>query len=247
MRTLVALAVAATGCSNLLGIEKLHPDQQDAGVKDSSGMDMSFPGDELQVIKVSGTITEISGVGGGSPAANASIEFRSLVDTLIASATSDANGKYTVMLPFSGAPVDGYLSVKRTGDVDVRSYLGKPLTADAVIDARTATPSTYNTLAQLAGVTQPNNAGVIVMLVVDGLMSPVASAIGQTQPSTGITIRYSNNGIPSSSLTSTGADGFVYAFAATGNVICGATRAATNFGPRTVTVPPMTVVEVLLQ
>jgi hypothetical protein len=122
-----------------------------------------------------------------------------------------------------GTPVDGYLQISNTGYITTYAYPPAPLAANATESGILVTTSEFANLSTVANVTQDPSKGFIAVVVEDCAGAPIAGATISTNPAAG-TIRYNSGGFPSSSATSTAADGIAYAFNVTaGDVIVSAT------------------------
>jgi hypothetical protein len=217
MRLLFVAAVAACGGGG-------------GGGGDDSSVDAS--GSNVpNMIKVSGVASEI-GIGGRTPVANVTIEaYRNGAEpAVVASATTDAAGKYTVTIATNGVALDGYLLAKHNPHKNTYLYPPGPLAADT--DTATVlllTTSTFDTAGALAQVSQEPGKGWIGIIVVDAANNPIEGATISSSPA-GV-VRYNGaNGLPSRTATATGADGVGYVFnVAAGTVMVSANKAGSTF------------------
>jgi hypothetical protein len=145
-----------------------------------------------------------------------------------ATATSAANGTFTVTLATSGTPLDGFLRATKTGFIDSFFYPPTPVAANTSQAAiLLATTQTFAALTALAQVTPDPTAGTLVVDVLDCLGHPVSGAAITVLPAG--TIRYLQNMTPSTTATSTDATGLAAAF----NVSAGAVMVGASVGGRT--------------
>jgi hypothetical protein len=168
-------------------------------------------------------------------------------NTPVATATTDAQGNYTLTLPTSG-PLDGFLKATKAADgsttyVDTYLYPPVPITTDFANAAiNMVSTSNYGLLNALFG--GDAAAGMIVLEVVDSttLIAPVSGATVTITPALpdGKTALYTKEGssLPNSSATATGADGRAFLLKAptgTVTVTASATQGPT-FKPTTLNV-----------
>jgi hypothetical protein len=173
-------------------------------------------------ITVNGTVTQ--GVITPAPSSGATVTaYRTGNASPLATTTTAANGTYTLSISTGGTPVDGYLQISNTGYITTYAYPPAPLAANATESGILVTTSEFANLSTVANVTQDPSKGFIAVVVEDCAGAPIAGATISTNPAAG-TIRYNSGGFPSSSATSTAADGIAYAFNVTaGDVIVSAT------------------------
>jgi hypothetical protein len=172
-------------------------------------------------ITVTGTITH--GVISPAPDSGATVTaYRTGNVTPLATTTTAANGTFTLNIGTGGTPVDGYLKIEKTGYITTYAYPPAPLAANESESAIIVTTSEFATLSNVASVSQDPAKGFIAVVVEDCTGAAIAGATISTTPAAG-TIRYNSGGIPSSSATSTAADGIGYAFNVTaGDVVVAA-------------------------
>src|SRR6267143_1567354 len=144
-------------------------------------------------------------------------------DTLAAD-TSDTAGLYALTISTGGTPVSGYLQVKKSTYLSSYAYPARPLAADAVNNVLLITSSEFAFLANLVGVTPVPGDGFIGVIVKDCQGNPIAGATVTTSPAG--TYRYDAGSTPSSTATSTSADGVAYV----ANVTAGNVTVQANAG-----------------
>jgi hypothetical protein len=169
------------------------------------------------MITVAGTATERN-LNGTAPVANATIEAFSNADdtTPVATATTDGQGNFSLSITTNGVPLDGFLKATKAGLKVSFLYPPTALVADtAMVPINMLTQGNFDTLSTLAGGDQAADKGMIALIVVDGpspAAMPVAGATVKSTPDS-MAYRYNgSNGFPSSSATSTQADGVAYMF-----------------------------------
>jgi hypothetical protein len=172
------------------------------------------PANVPAMIAISGSTTE-TGLGGESVVAGVTMTaYRSSDEnTALATATSDAQGKYTMTVETGGMQVDGFLKATKSGYVDLYMYPTSPFIADeSEAGVNMMTPSNKDFLNNLAGGNQMAGKGMIGLQIRDASGQPVAGATISSSPASGA-YRYTNSsGLPSSSVTSTSADGVAFMF-----------------------------------
>ncbi len=159
-----------------------------------------------------GGTTTTAGLSGQMPLATVSIElFEGTSTTPAKTATSDAQGLYSVMVATSGAPVDGYVHGTKATYIDSYLYPPAPIAAD-VSNAKLLliTAGTFNLLQTFASVTQTAGNGFMGIVVNDCNGMPVTGATVSTVPAG--TVRYNSGGIPSNTSMVTDTDGVAYVF-----------------------------------
>lgn len=151
--------------------------------------------------------------------------------TPIAMATTDAQGKYTIMAMTSGAPIDGFIKATKSGYVDLYMYPATPFIADeADAGVNMMTPSNKDFLNSLAGGNQMAGKGMIGLQIRDAGGNPVEGATVSSTPASG-GYRYTNSsGLPSANATATAADGVAFMFnVPSGAITVTATKAGKTF------------------
>ena len=136
--------------------------------------------------------------------------FRTGNPTALATATSNTPGFYTLSISTGGAPVDGYLRVTHSGQVDTYAYPSRPLFMDLTTNVLMPTANELAFLGQAVGVTQTAGNGFIGVIVKDCDGATLAGAQVFTTPAG--TVRYNSGPTPSSTATSTSSDGVAYVF-----------------------------------
>jgi hypothetical protein len=161
-----------------------------------------------QMITIAGMSTE-DGQSSSTPLAGVAISVVKQSDetTPLATATTDAQGKYSVMVPTGGGVVDAYIVATKSGYADNYVYPAAPFQTDTLMaNANLITSSNFNLLGIFTG--QQTGKGLIVIEILDANMMPVMGATVTSTPAS--TYRYSDsNGTPTST-TATAADGTAF-------------------------------------
>jgi hypothetical protein len=183
-----------------------------AACSDSSGPAPGFAclGDTLPTTAPGGiAITGQIKTPSATPVSGATVTaYRTGDTTTLATATSNTPGNYTLQVTTGGTPVDGYLRVTHSGEIDTYAYPARPLAADVVTNVLMVTPTEFSFLAGAAGITPVAGKGFIGVIVANCDGTPLAGATVSSTPAG--TVRYNAGGLPSPSATSTAADGIAY-------------------------------------
>ena len=162
------------------------------------------------------------------PVSNAIITaFRVGVTDSIAIDTSNTPGDYAVSITTGGTPVNGYLRVTHSGQLDTYAYPSRPLSENLTTNVLMPTQAELDFLGLAVGVTPSASNGFIGVVVKDCFGFTVAGATVSTTPAG--TVRYNAGGTPSASATSTSSDGVAYVF----NVPAGDVTVRANGGGET--------------
>ena len=154
-----------------------------------------------------------------SPLSGATVAaFRTGNTTALDTATSNTPGFYNLQVTTGGTPVDGYLRVTHSGAyITTYAYPARPLVADVVTNVLMITTTELGLFGSAVGVTQTAGNGFIGVIVKNCDGTPIAGATVTTNPAG--TVRYNSASGPSSTATSTAADGVAYVLnVAAGNV-----------------------------
>ncbi len=184
-------------------------------------------------ITIGGTAFD-SGQGSSTPLAGVTISLKNRADdSQLASATSDASGKYSMSVTTGGHVVDAYILATMSGYADAAAFPAGPFAADNdKADSNLITSTNFNLLSIYTG--QQSGNGIIVAEILDASSMPVAGATVASSPAS--TYRYSDaNGRPSST-TSTNTDGTSFLVnVPVGAVTLSATKTGDAFKSHTVT------------
>jgi hypothetical protein len=154
--------------------------------------------------------------------------FRTGDTTTLAADTSDSPGLYSLTITTGGTPVDGYLRVTHSGQVDTYAYPSRPLFMDLATNVLMPTSGELDFLAAAVNVTQADGNGFIGVIVKDCNGVPISGATVSTTPAAGA-VKYNSGSTPSGSATSTSSDGVAYVF----NVTAGNVTVRANGGGNT--------------
>lgn len=189
------------------------------------------------MVTVSGTATKRDGIN-SSPAEGVMVAAYRNNDpnTAVATATTDANGMYSLVIETGGTAVDGYLKATLSGFLDTYLYPPAPLAED--FDSASLNIVNQSTLDLLSGTLcgslQESTNGVIGVLVVDSTNAPVAGAMISSSPAAQ-KYCYNESGLPNKNATMTDTDGIGYmANVAAGNVTVSATKSGLTFSSHSI-------------
>jgi len=185
---------------------------------DSSGPAAGFEcvGDALPtqapaLVNVSGQI--LGNFLSPGPISNAIVTaFRVGVADSIAIDTSTTPGFYALSITTGGTPVNGYVRVTHSGQVDTYAYPSRPLAGDLTTNVLMPTQSELDFLAVAVGVTQSGSNGLIGVVVKDCNGADVEGATVSITPAGSSVVHYNAAGAPSQTATSTSTDGVAYVF-----------------------------------
>lgn len=136
--------------------------------------------------------------------------FRIGVTDSLAVDTSNTPGFYGLSLSSGGTPINGYLRVTHSGQVDTYAYPSRPLFADLTTNVLMPTNTELGFLGAAVGVTQAAGNGFIGVIVKNCDGVTLAGATVTTSPAG--TVKYNSASGPSPSATSTASDGVAYVF-----------------------------------
>ena len=185
------------------------------------------------VVNVTGMVT--ANVLSPSPVPHAFVYgFRTGDTTHLAGDTTDTPGHYSLAIATGGTPVNGYLAISDSGHhIDTYAYPAVPLAADVTENVLMVSSNEFSLLAGAAGINPVAGDGFIGVVVRNCQGTSVAGATVTSMP-TG-TVRYNAGGLPSSTATSTAADGVAYiANVGPGNVTVQATASGHTLRQHTV-------------
>jgi hypothetical protein len=124
--------------------------------------------------------------------------------------TSDTPGMYSVSITTGGVPVNGYLKVTHSGQLDTYAYPAVPLAGNLTTNVLMPTSNELSFLGTAVGVTQSVDSGFIGVIVKDCLGATVAGATVSTTPPG--RVKYNSGSTPSQTATATSTDGVAYVF-----------------------------------
>jgi hypothetical protein len=172
---------------------------------------MDAPPNVPAMIAIGGTASADTNTG-SMPLDGVAIALYKTTDetTPIATATTDAQGKYSVMVATGGHVVDAWIKATKSGYVENDMYPAAPFQADAPsTDASMITTSNFNLLKIFGGGHAGN--GLIIIEILDATSTAVAGATVTSSPAAG-GYRYSDTSGAPTSTTGTAADGTAFMF-----------------------------------
>jgi hypothetical protein len=158
-------------------------------------------------------------------------------NTAVVTATTDAQGNYTLMIPTGGHPVDGFIKATKATFVDTYLYPPAPLVADFAggsINLLTTDTYTFATNTLCQG-NQDAAKGVIGTLVQDSAGTPVGGVKVDADPVASKSC-YDSGGVPTASAMMTDTDGVALLLNVLGAESLTATKAGVTFKSHTVKV-----------
>jgi hypothetical protein len=191
------------------------------------------------MITVSGVASERS-LMGTTMVKDLTVAAYSATDTStpVVTTTTDTNGKYTLVIPTMGKPVDGFIKATKTNYLDTYLYAPAPMTADfANASLNELTQNEYDLLSgTLCGVTEASGMGTVAVEVIDTAQATIGGAMTATAPAASKEC-YDQGGFPNKSATVTDTDGVAIMFnVAPGSVTVSATKSGATFKTHTVNV-----------
>jgi hypothetical protein len=204
------------------------------------------------MITVSGTASARS-LGGATPVEGVAIGAFNISDeaTPVVTATTDAQGMYTLTIPTNNMPVDGFIKATKSGFADTYLYPPAPLVADFAggsinmlsNEGQLPTYDLSYTLCQ-AGAVDPTK-GLIGVIVNDSSGAPVADAKVAADPAATKSC-YTDGSNPSGSQMATAADGVAIMFNVLGNETVSATKSGVTFKSHSVKAFPSSFTTTLI-
>jgi hypothetical protein len=222
------LVVAACGGSNS------NPAGGDASASIDSRVFMDAPPNVPAMITIGGTARD-SGQSSSTPLAGVAIALKSRADdSTIASATSDAQGKYSMSVTTGGHVVDAYILATKSGYTDAASFPAAPFQADApMADSNLVTTNNFNLLGLYTG--QQSSMGIVVAELLDASDMPVQGATVSSTPAAAKYMYSDSSGTPAD-LPSTNTDGTAFLInVSAGSVMITATKSGSSFKSHAVT------------
>ncbi len=187
--------------------------------------------------------TDERGISGTTVVAQVALAVYKVTDeaTPIATAMSDAQGNYTLMVPTGGVPIEGYVKATKASYLDIYLYPPAAWVADD-LDAgiNMMTPGNRDLLNSFASGGQMANKGLVGMAVFDSAGMPVAGATFTSAPAAGATKYMGGSGLPDANATKTAADGVGFLFNAEETVLVSANKSGMTFHAHTIKARPGT-------
>ena len=186
------------------------------------------------MITIGGTAID-NGRNSSMPLAGVAIALKSRADdSTLASATSDAQGKYSMSVTTGGHVVDAYILATMSGYADAAAFPAAPFAADeAKADSNMITSSNFNLLSLYTG--QQASNGIVIAEILDASGMAVAGAAVSSSPAAGSTMYSGSDGTPASG-SATMANGTAFLVnVPPGSVEITATKSGASFKSHTVT------------
>ena len=120
--------------------------------------------------------------GGLTPLSGVTVAAYRTDDTQVTTATSDAQGKYS--LAIDATPLDGDGNIMKSGYTDTYLYPASPWIQDDTIIVSLLSTSTFGLLVTFAG--GDSSKGVIIANIIDASGTPVTGAKVSSTPSSGV-------------------------------------------------------------
>jgi len=187
-----------------------------AACSDSSGPDARYACIGATLPTTAPNFINVTGqtkAGALAPTALANVEVLASKGTdTLAIDTSSTPGFYALVIPTGGTPVNGFLKLVKSSYLTTYAYPARPLAADAVTNVLMITSTEFGLLSGAVSVTQTAGNGFVGLVVKDCNGNPLSGATVSVSPVGSSAVRYNSGSTPSSSATSTSADGVAYVF-----------------------------------
>lgn len=195
---------------------------------------MDAPPSVPAMITIAGTAKD-NGQNSSMPLAGVAISLKSRADnSTLASATSDAQGKYTMTVQTGGHVVDAYILATKSGYTDAAAFPAKPFAADDMgADSNMVTTGNFNLLSVYTG--QQSGKGIVIAEVLDASDMPVGGVAVSCNPASGSVLYSDSNGTPASG-SSTNTDGTSFLVnIPPGSITLNATKSGATFKSHAIT------------
>lgn len=185
-----------------------------------------------QLITISGTC--IAGLN-NNPVAGASVSgFLRGGTTALVTVTSDANGNFAAQVPTNGNALDGFIRASAppsVGYLPTELWPRHPFDADTTVRIQFLSQTDLSQLYSIGAANYDSTQGTVIAQIVDCNGQPVAGAtLVLNIGSANTRIEYADsNGLPSTNLMATTANGIVYVFSISGSGIFSASSTQGNF------------------
>ena len=158
------------------------------------------------MITIAGTALD-SGANTSVPLAGVAIALlKTSDDSMLATATSGADGKYSLPVTTNGLVVDAYITATKSGYAPAATFPAAPFQADtSTADSNLVTSGNYAALSIFSG--QTTGMGFAVVAILDANQMPVQGATVSSTPAG--TYKYMQNNTPSGTV-STDTDGAAF-------------------------------------
>lgn len=178
------------------------------------------------------TFVELPAYGAATPEPGVTIEARTTpAGAPLATATTAADGTYTLPVATSGEPMPVYFAARKQGMATSVFVPDGPLDGDLIgLYSPILTPSSLDSLYISAGEYRKSADGTLLVLITDCSGAPVANASISISPPPPRVVYVDDTGRLKTSLVQTSAKGLVYALGlAPGTVSLTATKAGATF------------------
>ncbi len=220
----IVIAASLAACSG----SKSNPGGGDAPGTADAKVYLDAPPHVPAMITLSGTAYE-SGQTSSTPLAGVAIALKKRSDdSTIVSATSDAQGKYSLSVTTGGLVVDAYILATKSGYTDAAAFPALPFAADNdKADSNLVTTSNFGLLGLYTG--QQSSKGIVVVEILDTSGMPVAGAAVSSTPAAGSYLYSDSTGKPASG-TATNTDGTAFLVnVPPGNISINVTKSGASF------------------
>lgn len=240
---LVAVCLAMMACGSSTSSPSGSIDAAGGMASDAPGVDGA--GTTPGMLTLSGTAKEISASGQSAIAGVMLTAYNAADDSVLGTATSAADGTFSITVTAGSAGITGYLKATTPGtgqNAYKDSYLYPPTTLTANytgVPVYVLKVSTYNLVNSsfLLNNNQSAQNGWIALLIEDATAAVVAGATVTSTPMG--QVNYNASDLPSATATATATDGIAYdTNITTGNVTVKAAKAGITFMEHTIKVRP---------
>jgi hypothetical protein len=208
MTRTLALALFVTAC--VTGCGGSGSNNNGGGTPDAQVF-LDAPPVVPTTLTITGTAKENT-QSGSVPFAGVSVSLFKTTDdtTALATATSAADGTYTLTVQTDGHVIDGFLRGSKTGYIDNDSFPAGPFQGNTTgADVNLISTSNFSFLKLLGG--GHDGKGLIIVEILDASSAPVAGATVSSNPAAGGYKYSDSNGTPTATM-STAADGAAFVF-----------------------------------
>jgi len=165
----------------------------------------------------------------------------------LASATTDAQGNYTVTVATHGQAIDGFIKASKSGLVDTYVYPPVPMAKDQTNAVASMISTTnYSGLLGIEGASSSN--GLIILVVLDATATnPVSGATVSASPAAG-KVRYMDGSMQPFATSATNTDGLAFLFdVPPGSSMVAAAKSGSSFGSHSVKARAGTLTTTIIQ
>jgi len=256
-RLAIVLAAVSIGCGG--GNQSSNPDAPPAGADAAPTIDahpsidapagaFSCLGDPLPTtapdpVTVAGTAKTLNGLSTANADGVLVEAFPTAGGAALDSATTAADGKFSLSLTTGAAPLDAYIKATKSGLLDYYLFPATPLSADVssapVLVLSSSSLGTVESLASVTPATDPNTVGLVGVVVQDcdgNSVSGATISVKENGNEVG-DMRYVAGSLPSTTATMTDSNGAAFVF----NVPAGTATISASVGGMTLRTHSITV------